>query len=92
MPEEMGEASIPDLFGPREQSSPQHIKTLPEKCKSFLGFAPTSVNRGLHSNHDSPVFSDFVKGALTSTPAFPQSNWAARLGTAYRNSGHVWCS
>lgn len=89
---EMGAASIPDLFRGREKSSPpQYIKILPEKSKSFLGFAPTSMNRCLQCNHDW-IFSDFVKGALTFTPAFPQSNWTVRLGTAYQNSGHVRCS
>lgn len=90
--QEIEEASLPDLFGGREKRSPQHIKILPEKKQeSFLGFAPTSMNRCLQSNHDS-LFSDFVKEALTFKPTLTQSNCTVQLGTAYQNSGHVWLS
>lgn len=65
----MSEASIPDLFAVKERSSSQYTKILPEKSKSFLGFAPTSMNWCLQSNHDS-IFSCFVNRALTFTPAF----------------------
>lgn len=70
--QETGEASLPDLFRGREKSFPQYMKILPEKKQeSFLGFAPTSMNRCLQSNHDS-IFSDFVKEALTFKPTLTE--------------------